>query len=115
MDAAGTFTQTGITSIETRQAGPTTMIEQTSHGLVAGTLSGTYQDELLVVIRPNGTFTARYARSTLDCGAHATHGAEVITGTDVSCLMHLQGLIRRDGLPLRVMHVAEILNGNADG
>lgn len=29
-------------------------------------------------IRKDGTFTARYARSILDCGAHATHGAEVI-------------------------------------
>jgi L-lactate dehydrogenase complex protein LldE len=27
----------------------------------------------------------------------------------MSCLMHLDGLIRRDGRPLRVMHVAEIL------
>lgn len=41
---------------------------------------------------------------------HLTHGAEVITGTDMSCLMHLDGLIRRERLPLKVMHVAEILN-----
>jgi L-lactate dehydrogenase complex protein LldE len=45
---------------------------------------------------------------------HLAHGAEVITGTDMSCLMHLQGLIRREGLPLRVVHVAEILNGGSD-
>ena len=42
---------------------------------------------------------------------HLAHGAEVITGTDMSCLMHLDGLIRRERLPVRVMHVAEILNG----
>ncbi len=42
---------------------------------------------------------------------HLAQGAEVITGTDMSCLMHLDGLIRRQKLPLRVMHVAEILNG----
>ncbi len=29
-------------------------------------------------VRKDGTFTARYAKSILDCGAHATHGAEVI-------------------------------------
>lgn len=41
---------------------------------------------------------------------HLAHGAEVIASTDMSCLMHLDGLIRREQLPLRVMHVAEILN-----
>lgn len=39
---------------------------------------------------------------------HARAGAEVVTATDVSCLMHLSGLARRDGSPLRFMHVAEI-------
>lgn len=42
---------------------------------------------------------------------HLAHGAEVITGTDMSCLMHLEGLVRRERLPVRVLHVAEILNG----
>lgn len=42
---------------------------------------------------------------------HLTNGAEVITGTDMSCLMHLEGLARRERLPVRVMHVAEILQG----
>lgn len=40
---------------------------------------------------------------------HAQAGAEVVTGTDVSCLMHLDGLARRAGRPLRFRHVAEIL------
>jgi L-lactate dehydrogenase complex protein LldE len=40
---------------------------------------------------------------------HLQAGAEVITAGDMSCLMHLDGLIRRDGLPLRVMHIAELL------
>jgi L-lactate dehydrogenase complex protein LldE len=34
---------------------------------------------------------------------------EVITGTDVSCLMHLDGIIRKRKLPLEVMHFSEIL------
>jgi len=42
---------------------------------------------------------------------HLRHGAEVITSGDMSCLMQLDGIIRRHGLPMRVMHVAEILNG----
>ena len=40
---------------------------------------------------------------------HEGAGAEIITGTDMSCLMHLDGLIRRARKPLRVMHVAEVL------
>ncbi len=42
---------------------------------------------------------------------HEQAGAEVITAGDMSCLMHLDGLIRRDGKPLRVMHIAQILAG----
>ena len=52
------------------------------------------------------------ARMGLDrVNDHMRHGAEVITSGDVSCLMHMEGIIRRQGLPLRVLHVAEILNG----
>lgn len=40
---------------------------------------------------------------------HQQAGAEIMTGGDMSCLMHLEGLIRRQGKPLRVMHIAEIL------
>ena len=40
---------------------------------------------------------------------HERAGAEIITGADMSCLMHLDGLLRRDRRPLRVMHVAEVL------
>ncbi|MEX0868016.1 MAG: (Fe-S)-binding protein [Pirellulales bacterium] len=39
---------------------------------------------------------------------HESHGAEVMTGVDMSCLMHLDGLIRRQNKPIRVMHIAEI-------
>jgi L-lactate dehydrogenase complex protein LldE len=44
---------------------------------------------------------------------HVASGAEVITSADMSCLMHLEGLARRQKLPIRVAHVAEILNGSA--
>lgn len=42
---------------------------------------------------------------------HQQAGAEVMTATDMSCLMHLEGLIRRDRTPLHIMHVAQILAG----
>ena len=40
---------------------------------------------------------------------HRANSAEVITSTDVSCLLHLAGLARRAGEPLRFLHVAELL------
>ena len=40
---------------------------------------------------------------------HQRGRAEVLTSTDVSCLLHLEALARKRELPLRVMHVAEIL------
>jgi L-lactate dehydrogenase complex protein LldE len=40
---------------------------------------------------------------------HQQAGAEIITGVDMSCLMHMDGLIRREGRPLRIMHVAEVM------
>lgn len=38
-------------------------------------------------------------------------GVEALTGTDISCLMHLEGLARRDQKQIRVLHIAEILAG----
>jgi len=37
-------------------------------------------------------------------------GAEYLISTDVSCLMHLDGYIRNKGLPLKTMHIADVLN-----
>ncbi|MEQ6122325.1 (Fe-S)-binding protein [Reichenbachiella sp. MALMAid0571] len=41
---------------------------------------------------------------------HIDHGVEVLTGGDMSCLMHLEGLLKRNGQPVEVKHIAEILN-----
>ncbi len=41
---------------------------------------------------------------------HLTHGAEFITSTDMSCLMHLEGLARRRNDRVKFLHIAEILN-----
>jgi L-lactate dehydrogenase complex protein LldE len=40
---------------------------------------------------------------------HERAGTEALTAADMSCLMHLDGLIRRRQRPIRVMHVAELL------
>lgn len=44
---------------------------------------------------------------------HEQAGVEVMTANDMSCLMHLDGIIRRQKKPIRVLHVAEILSGAA--
>jgi L-lactate dehydrogenase complex protein LldE len=38
---------------------------------------------------------------------------DVIAATDISCLMHLEGILKRKGSPVKVMHIAEILNSNS--
>lgn len=41
---------------------------------------------------------------------HISHQAEYITGSDMSCLMHLEGILRRQKSVVKVAHIAEILN-----
>jgi L-lactate dehydrogenase complex protein LldE len=76
--------------------------------------------ELVSLSRPDeccgfgGTFAV--AEEAVSClmgrdriADHLRSGAEIVTGTDVSCLMHMEGLARRAGAPLRFRHVAEVL------
>ena len=42
---------------------------------------------------------------------HAQAGAEYIVSADSSCLMHQQGCAERIGVPMKFIHIAEILNG----
>ncbi len=37
-------------------------------------------------------------------------GAEYLISTDLSCLMHLDGFIRHKGLPLKTLHIADVLS-----
>ena len=53
-------------------------IEQTRYEDFITTTRNPIEVYLKTGVKSDGTFTARYAQSTLDCGAHATHGAEVI-------------------------------------
>lgn len=40
---------------------------------------------------------------------HLDHKAEFITGVDMSCLMHMEGILKRQGSKVQVKHIAEIL------
>jgi len=63
-----------------------------------------------------GTFSVKVPEVSLSMGkAKAENiirsGAEVLTSTDTSCLMHLSGIIRRTpgGESIRMCHIAEVL------
>jgi L-lactate dehydrogenase complex protein LldE len=43
---------------------------------------------------------------------HEANGVEYITGVDVSCLMHMEGILKRNGSKVKTIHIAEILNSN---
>ena len=42
---------------------------------------------------------------------HENQHVEYITGYDMSCLMHLEGTLKRQKSPIKIIHIAQILNG----
>ena len=85
-------------------------------------LAGLEGIELVPLQRPDeccgfgGTFAVAEEAVSCMMGLDRIHdheqaGAEVMTAGDMSCLMHLYGLINRQKKPIQVMHVAEILAG----
>lgn len=61
-----------------------------------------------------GTFSAKFpmistAMGEVKCTEALATGAEYIVSCDSSCLMHVQGLIDRQRLPLKTVHLAEVL------
>ena len=62
-----------------------------------------------------GTFSAKFpmistAMGENKYGSALETGAECIVSNDSSCLMHVQGLLDRQGIPLKTIHIAEVLN-----
>ena len=62
-----------------------------------------------------GTFAAKFpmistAMGEVKCATAAETGAEYIVSNDSSCLMHIQGLLSRQGKPIKTIHLAEVLN-----
>ena len=43
---------------------------------------------------------------------HEANGVQYITGGDISCLMHLEGILRRRRSPIKTIHIAQILNAS---
>lgn len=62
-----------------------------------------------------GTFAAKFpmissAMGEVKCASALETRAEYIVSNDASCNMHMQGLADRQQLPLRTIHLAEVLN-----
>src|ERR1041384_5570574 len=62
-----------------------------------------------------GTFAAKFpmistAMGEVKCGLAQDTGAEYIVSNDSSCLMHIQGLLDRQGSKLKTIHLAEVLS-----
>lgn len=43
---------------------------------------------------------------------HEKHQVDYITGGDMSCLMHLEGILKRQKSAIKTIHIAEILNSS---
>lgn len=61
-----------------------------------------------------GTFAVKMAdmSEAMVCekAAHVCEtGAEVLVGTDMGCLMNIQGRLNKEGKPIQVMHLAQLL------
>jgi len=61
-----------------------------------------------------GTFSVKFPEISTAMGSNKLDairktGADYVVATDVSCLMHLDGLIRREGSNLQTLHIAEVL------
>jgi L-lactate dehydrogenase complex protein LldE len=49
------------------------------------------------------------AMGEVKCASAAETGAEYIVSNDSSCLMHVQGLLDKQGKKLKTIHVVEVL------
>ncbi len=61
-----------------------------------------------------GTFAVKYPEISAGMGRQkltrvGQTGAEYLVAADTGCLMHLRGLIAREGLGIRALHLAEVL------
>lgn len=105
--------------------GPSSEVMTNRPGLLADLFSG-LQDISYAKLQRNdeccgfgGTFAV--AEEAVSCMMgedrirdHLDAGTEVLTAGDMSCLMHLEGMIRRQKHDIRVMHFAEILAAALD-
>jgi L-lactate dehydrogenase complex protein LldE len=64
-----------------------------------------------------GLFALKNAEISVEIGRRKVRnidasGADFVAVNDVSCMAHMNGILKREGKSQRVVHVAELLNGN---
>ena len=79
--ASGVFNQTAITSVDVQTAGGNTIIHQTAVGVLSGTLTGHFEDDVTVVIHPNGKFNAHFT-ITCSCTVNGKFGVIEMVAED---------------------------------
>jgi Fe-S oxidoreductase len=101
-DACGALRECGI------KAGPRQLLEN-----VKG-LELKEMNDCEVCCGFGGTFAVKYKPISLGMGEQKVlnaidSGADYLISTDLSCLMHLDGYIRKHGHNIKVMHIADVL------
>ena len=61
-----------------------------------------------------GTFSVKFSDVSAAIGDDKVQwirdsGARYVIANDISCLMHINGLLRREGIPIQTLHLAELL------
>ena len=61
-----------------------------------------------------GTFATKYPEISTAMGEEKVanivkSGADIVTASDMSCLMHIDGLIARKNIPLKSMHISQLI------
>jgi L-lactate dehydrogenase complex protein LldE len=61
-----------------------------------------------------GTFAIKFDSISAAMGEQKVQhivntGAEILISTDLSCLMHINGVMSKKGLPIKTMHLADVL------
>jgi L-lactate dehydrogenase complex protein LldE len=61
-----------------------------------------------------GTFAVKYEPISVAMGDQksrnaAATGADCLISTDLSCLMHISGVMDRNGFQMRCLHIADVL------
>jgi L-lactate dehydrogenase complex protein LldE len=61
-----------------------------------------------------GTFAVKFEPISVGMGEQKVNnatdtGAQYLTSTDYSCLMHLEGYIKKHNIPLKTIHIADVL------
>lgn len=67
-----------------------------------------------------GLFAVKNAEISTEIGRRKVRnieesGADIVAVNDVSCMTHINGLLKREGKSQRVMHIVELLNGEQSG